>query len=83
MVNGVTELIGINEVQLLDENNNIVGSGFVQLNDLPTSDYAATIEADMAVPEPSTWMLMFGGSLALLAGARLRPSLARCPAARA
>jgi len=63
------ELAGLNEVQLQDENGQIVGSGFVQLN-----TYSAVIQADMALtaPEPSTWLLLAGGTtgLALLRAAR-------------
>lgn len=58
---GKWELDGINEVYLEDDNNQIVGSGMVQL-----SAYSSQIEADMA-PEPPAWMLALAG-LAVLGG---------------
>jgi hypothetical protein len=52
------ELAGINEAQLVDNSNNIVGSAFVQL-----SDYAGQIDSMTglslaATPEPPPWLLL-------------------------
>lgn len=53
------ELAGINEVQLYDTNNDLVGSGMVQI-----SQYAGAIQAAMA-PEPASWLLLGLGIVAI------------------
>ena len=61
-VTGVYELAGINEVEFLDNSNNLVGSGFVQLSD----SYTEQIEEITGIPEPRAWAMMLSSVLLLL-----------------